>query len=269
MINYIHDLSPALQVAQQDAESHCMGETHGIGFSEFEQDRRREAVGVGAVHLEAQGIEGAIRGAKILVGHAQIDPGRKLVAAACQRLPGQPKITATASARQKIVIHQLALDTTEPRAEKRAKPGSGGDVVDEVGQDRNLVVGEVAGCSVVVPVDWADQDASVQFRRKPVGDVVAEPHLQPHSRTELNCAAFDGQIGALHRGIAWSNAHQQWFSDLLAGKFRINRTERKVLRKDGKQLNLEFLGAVLPKRNAVVISALDNSEVRQKQHLLL
>lgn len=88
--------------------------------------------------------------------------------------------------------------------------------------------------------------------------------LTGYAIDELKALNFDQLIHPID-----SNAHQQWFSDLLAGKLRINRTERKVLRKDGKQSNLEFLGAVLPKRNAVVISALDNSEVRQKQHLLL
>lgn len=95
-----------------------------------------------------------------------------------------------------------------------------------------------------------------------VNDAFAQ--LTGYDVSELKTLNFDQLIHPVD-----SNAHQQWFSDLMEGKFRINRTERKVLRKDGRQANLEFLGAVLPTRKAVVISALDNSEVRQKQHLLL
>lgn len=89
-------------------------------------------------------------------------------------------------------------------------------------------------------------------------------HLTGYEIAELKTLNFDQLIHPVD-----SNVHQQWFIDLLEGKYRINRTERKVLRKDGRQASLEFLGAVLPNRKAVVVSALDNSEVRQKQHLLL
>jgi len=88
--------------------------------------------------------------------------------------------------------------------------------------------------------------------------------LTGYDISELKTIAFDQLIHPVD-----SSSHHEWFRSLLDGKYRINRTERKILRKDGKQASLEFLGAVLPTRKAIVISALDNSEMRQKQQVLL
>ncbi|MBL7924512.1 MAG: PAS domain S-box protein [Bacteroidia bacterium] len=88
--------------------------------------------------------------------------------------------------------------------------------------------------------------------------------LTGYSEAELKSIGFDQLV---HPSEA--RLHEEWMRQLLEGKYRISRTERKVLRKDGSTAQLEFLGAGLPARMAVVITAIDNSEARARQQLLL
>ena len=63
--------------------------------------------------------------------------------------------------------------------------------------------------------------------------------------------------------------HESWIRQLTEGKYRVARTERKILRKDGRTSNLELLGAGLPNRSAVFITAIDTNESRIKHQSLL
>ncbi len=62
--------------------------------------------------------------------------------------------------------------------------------------------------------------------------------------------------------------HANWFSSLVNGDYKIARTERKILRKDRIQASVELMAANLLGRNAVVITAVDNSEIRRSQEIL-
>ena len=81
---------------------------------------------------------------------------------------------------------------------------------------------------------------------------------------ELRAIGFDQLI---HPSEAM--LHQQWFAELTDGKYRVSRAERSVLKKDGKTARLEFLGASLPVKQAIIVTAIDVSTVRETQQVLM
>lgn len=88
--------------------------------------------------------------------------------------------------------------------------------------------------------------------------------LTGYSEEELKNLSFDQLIHP-----SQSLSHQDWFSRLAEGKNKVSRTERLIIRKDGKQSSLELLGAGLPSRQAVIITAIDNSLAREEQQILM
>ena len=87
--------------------------------------------------------------------------------------------------------------------------------------------------------------------------------LTGYSVEELKQISFDDLIHPSE-----SSQHGKWFSALVAGDYKIARIERKILRKDRKQASVEMMAANLSGRNAVVITAVDNSENRKSQEVL-
>lgn len=63
--------------------------------------------------------------------------------------------------------------------------------------------------------------------------------------------------------------HTNWFSELADGKYRVARTQRTILTRTGKKVQLELLGASMPSRNAVIITALDNSRRHEEFEILM
>ncbi|HQF28864.1 MAG TPA: PAS domain S-box protein, partial [Bacteroidia bacterium] len=87
--------------------------------------------------------------------------------------------------------------------------------------------------------------------------------LTGYSVEELKQISFDDLIHPSE-----SSHHAKWFLALVEGDYKIARTERKILRKDRKQASVEMMAANLSGRNAVVITAVDNSENRKSQEVL-
>ncbi len=87
--------------------------------------------------------------------------------------------------------------------------------------------------------------------------------LTGYASEELKYLGFDQLIHP-----SQSREHENWFSRLLSGTNKVSRAERTILRKDGKQASLEILGAGIPEKGIVIITAIDNSEVKEAQRIL-
>ncbi|CAN5478643.1 hypothetical protein BH11BAC2_BH11BAC2_23140 [soil metagenome] len=88
--------------------------------------------------------------------------------------------------------------------------------------------------------------------------------LTGYSASELREIGFDTLVHPTQ-----SLMHEKWFFPLAEGKYRISRTERKILRKDRQPVVLELLAASIPNRQAVVITAVDNSKAEEEKQQLL
>ncbi len=110
----------------------------------------------------------------------------------------------------------------------------------------------------------ADAIAVVGFDQKLIEVNAAFSALTGYETEELKTLGFDHII---HPGEAL--LHENWFSELSDGKYRVSRTERKIIKKDGKPAQLELLGASLPSRQSVIITAVDNSKLRETQLQLM
>ncbi len=110
----------------------------------------------------------------------------------------------------------------------------------------------------------ADAIAVVGFDQRFIEVNAPFAALTGYDVSELKSLGIDHII---HPGEAL--LHENWFAELSDGKYRVSRTERKILRKDGKPAQLEFLGASMPARNSVIVTAIDNSQMRDTQHQLM
>ncbi len=88
--------------------------------------------------------------------------------------------------------------------------------------------------------------------------------LTGYTIQELKSLRFDQLIHPSQAGI-----HEEWFSLLSNGKSKVSRSERQIIRKDGKMAFLELLGAGLPSKQAVILTAIDVSQARENQSLLM
>ena len=110
----------------------------------------------------------------------------------------------------------------------------------------------------------ADAIAVVGFDQKMIEVNASFAALTGYEPEELRMLGLDHII---HPGDAL--LHENWFAELSDGKYRVSRTERKILKKDGKPAQLELLGASLPSRQSVIITAVDNSKIRETQLQLM
>lgn len=94
-----------------------------------------------------------------------------------------------------------------------------------------------------------------------VNDVFAV--MTGYEAEELKDLSFDTLIHPTE-----IRAHAEWFRLMAGSKQRVTRAERTILRKDRKPVVLELMAASMPARNAVVITAIDCSDRREKQQQL-
>lgn len=105
--------------------------------------------------------------------------------------------------------------------------------------------------------------AVVSYEQRFVEVNAAFASLTGYTGEELKQISFEDLIHPSEAAY-----HGQWFSALVKGDYKIARTERKILRKDRKQASVEMMAANLSGKNAVVITAVDNSENRKSQEVL-
>lgn len=110
----------------------------------------------------------------------------------------------------------------------------------------------------------ADAIAVIGFDQKIIEVNAAFALLTGYEIDELKSLGVDHII---HPGEAL--IHENWFNELCDGKYRVSRTERRIIKKDGSQAQLEILGASLPSRSSVILTAVDNSHTRDTQFKLL
>jgi PAS domain S-box-containing protein len=110
----------------------------------------------------------------------------------------------------------------------------------------------------------ADAIAVIGFDQKIIEVNTAFAALTGYEIEELKSLGIDHII---HPGEAL--IHENWFNELCDGKYRVSRTERRILKKDGSQAQLELLGASLPARFSVILTAVDNSLLRDNQFRLM
>jgi len=110
----------------------------------------------------------------------------------------------------------------------------------------------------------ADAIAVIGFDQKIIEVNAAFALLTGYEIDELKSLGVDHII---HPGEAL--IHENWFNELCDGKYRVSRTERRIIKKDGSQAQLEILGASLPSRSSIILTAVDNSHTRDTQFKLL
>lgn len=133
-----------------------------------------------------------------------------------------------------------------------------------VSQELASVKQESAPAPGAIMAAAADAVAVIGFDQQILEVNAAFATLTGYTADELKSLGFDHII---HPGEAL--IHENWFAALCDGKYRVARTERKILKKDGSQARLELLGASLPSRHSVVITAVDNSLLREHQFRLV
>jgi len=106
----------------------------------------------------------------------------------------------------------------------------------------------------------ADAVAVIDFQQNflEVSDSFAK--LTGYEISELKELGFESII---HTSDAFQ--HEQWFHALAEGTYTVSRTEIRILRKDRQSATLELLAASLPARQAIVLTAVDNSLARKEQ----
>lgn len=82
--------------------------------------------------------------------------------------------------------------------------------------------------------------------------------------SELKSLSFDQLVHPSE-----SANHQTWFSELADGRYRVARTQRKLITRDGHHVLLEIMGASMPARKAVILTAIDNSRRHEEFQLLM
>jgi PAS domain S-box-containing protein len=88
--------------------------------------------------------------------------------------------------------------------------------------------------------------------------------LTGYEISELKSLSFDQLVHPSE-----SSLHQSWFAELADGRYRVARAQRKLIARDGHQVLLELLGASMPSRKAVILTALDNSRRHEEFQLLM
>lgn len=133
-----------------------------------------------------------------------------------------------------------------------------------VSQELPAVKQEQAPAPGAIMAAAADAVAVIGFDQQILEVNTAFAALTGYASDELKSLGFDHII---HPGEAL--IHENWFMELCDGKYRVSRTERRILKKDGTQAQLELLGASLPSRQSVVVTAVDNSQLRENQFKLV
>ncbi len=169
-----------------------------------------------------------------------------------------------------VVSLPAAADTSEPVATVQTETAP----VDElpkneapeppVSTEIPVLKQETAPAPGAIMAAAADAVAVVGFDQKIIEVNPAFAALTGYETGELKSLGIDHII---HPGDAL--LHETWFAELSDGKYRVSRTERRILRKDGKPAQLELLGASLPSRQSVIITAVDNSKLRESQLQLM
>ncbi len=168
-------------------------------------------------------------------------------------IPMQPQVETTS----RETTPKLEMNVPEVVTESEDVPLSAGNVrefsdLPEMG----LSVQNLSSATEAIAFVHADQSI--------MESNAAFSILTGYSIEELKTLGFDQLIHP-----SQSMLHEDWFARLADGRNKVSRTERVIIRKDGKPASLELLAAGMPSRQSVIITAIDNSSAREAQQVLM
>lgn len=161
--------------------------------------------------------------------------------------------------------HEALPDTVEKDSDIAAvRPAISQEPSPGLTQEVPVLKQEQAPAPGAIMAAAADAIAVIGFDQKIIEVNAAFASVTGYEIEELKSLGIDHII---HPGEAL--IHENWFNELCDGKYRVSRTERRIIRKDGSQAQLEILGASLPSRFSVILTAVDNSHLRDTQFRLM